>query len=62
MNDLATLGQAMHSTLASAQRNGHGAQALQAIAPIFAVALAHTYRQLLLLALDQELANADLQS
>lgn len=58
MNDLAALGQALHSTLITAQRAGHGAQAVQAITPLFAVALAHTYRQLLLLALDDELENA----
>lgn len=62
MNDLATLGQALHSTLITAQRHGRGAQALQAMTPIFAVGLAHTHRQLLLLALDQELTNANFQS
>ena len=59
VNDLATLGHALHSTLVTAQRRGRGAQALQAMTPIFAVGLlVHAYRQLLLLAIDQELANA----
>ncbi len=58
MGDLARLGAALHSALIAAQRNGHGAQAVQAMTPLFAVGLAHTYRQLLLLALDEELANA----
>lgn len=62
MHDLARLGQALHSALITAQRKGHGAQAVQAMTPLFAVALGHTYRQLLLLALDEELANANLKS
>ena len=62
MNDLARLGQAMHSAMVTAQRHGHGAEAVQAMTPLFAVGLAHTYRQLLLLALDEEMANANLKS
>jgi hypothetical protein len=44
--------------MVTAQRHGHGAEAVQAMTPLFAVGLAHTYRQLLLLALDEEMANA----
>lgn len=62
MNDLARLGQAMHSAMVSAQRNGHGAAAGAGLTPLFAVAMLHTYRELLLLALDEEIANADLKS
>jgi len=62
MNDLAQLGRALHSAMVSAQRHGHGAEAVQAMTPLFAVGLAHTYRQLLLLALDEEMANANLKS
>ena len=62
MNDLAALGQALHSVFSTAQRHGRGAQALQALTPLFAVSLVHTHRQLLLLALDQELANAHHES
>jgi len=58
VNDLAALGDALHSTLVTAQRRGRGAQALQAMTPIFAVGLVHAYRQLLLIAIDEELANA----
>ncbi len=62
MNDLARLGGALHSALIAAQRTGHGAQAVQAMTPLFAVGLAHTYRQLLLIALDEEMINANVES
>jgi len=62
VNDLATLGHALHATLITAQHHGRGAQALQVMTPLFAVGLAHTHRQLLLLALDQEIANANNES
>ncbi len=58
MNDLARLGQAMHSAMVTAQRHGHGAEAGVGLTPLFAVAMLHTYRELLLLALDAELETA----
>ena len=58
MNDLARLARELTQALSAAQQNDYAAQALQGIVPMFAVAMAHTYRQLLLLALDEELKTA----
>ena len=58
MNDLARLARELTQALSAAQQNDYAAQALQGIVPMFAVAMAHTHRQLLLLAIDEELKTA----
>ena len=58
MNDLAQLGQALNETLLVAEQNGCAAHALKGMVPMFTVALLHTYRQLSLIALDEEMTNA----
>jgi hypothetical protein len=58
VNDLARLGQALNETLLVAEQNGCAAHALQGMVPMFSVALLHAYRQLLLIALDEEMTHA----
>jgi hypothetical protein len=52
----------LHAALIAAQRTGNGAQAGANLTPLFGVALMFACRELMLLALDQELTNANHKS
>lgn len=58
MSDLASLGQALSEALAAAKQSGYAGRALPGMVPIFAVAMAHASRQLLLIAIDEEMSHA----
>jgi len=58
MNDLAALGHALTTTAEAAEARGSLPQALAAMTPLAFVGLLFAGRELLLLALDQEMTNA----
>lgn len=58
MNVLAVLGTALTTTAAAAEARGSLDHALFAMVPMFGVAMVHTLRALMLLALDAELESA----